>query len=377
MRDPAKFKIEFGDKEATTLRGESQALLKDFNGAPKTPGEVHRGCILPGAAIAKLTQGATFRARGFLSSSSSEKQGQVFADAYNDTLAGWGRNEAKLTRAMLHLTQRSGVSLAGVSRLPQEEEIVVRPGTRFKVDRVAIKPNDHGDAVTHVYMTEQGSAAHKSDDEARDEDGKWTTGGGSSSPAAAKPEAEHAAGSEAYFRADKDRLKRAISYSKGGYDPINQYLRDPAAYEKSVASSWGEAKAKEVTGWVRADAQALLKDFNGAPKSPGEVHRGVLLPAAVLAKLKAGATYRARSFLSSSTSAKRGEKFSEHHNPEHMERAVLHLTQRTGVSIAGVSFAPDEKEVVVRPGTRFKIGRVSSRRNEDDEPVTHIYMTEQ
>jgi uncharacterized protein len=181
---------------------------------------------------------------------------------------------------------------------------------------------------------------------------------------------EGAAGTaEKYFAGDKGRLKRLHDYTEFDYAKVNEFHRAPAEF----AMRHGE-KAADVQ---RAKGQALLADLRGAPKSPGVALRGVQLSKEALERFKPGADVTARGFWSSTTDAKQAEGFSKQTASGAVRKgstdkpAVLHITHKSGVELGKASSRPEEKEVLIPHGTRFRIEKV-----ERSGGVHHIHLTE-
>jgi hypothetical protein len=182
----------------------------------------------------------------------------------------------------------------------------------------------------------------------------------------------------AYFKADPNRLDRVKDYTNYGHEKMNRYLRDPAAYHDGDKAE------------VQAKAEAFARDIAGAPKAPGPVLRGVKLPPEVVAKLTPGKVFTARGLLSTTTDPAKANDFAEDKQKGMGRvRCMMHMDQKSGVFLAGVSTAPEEMETVIPDGTRMRVDRVETTVEPSDpdwdsyhmvEPSSvsthHIYLTE-
>jgi hypothetical protein len=145
-RDPAAFATKHGEKEANKQEAKAAKFSADLRGAPKDPGTVSRGVMLPPAAIERMKPGGEVVARGFWSTTKDSGQAEGFA---HQTAEGAQKKGDTRKPVVLHITQRSGVSLGKASTRPEEKEVILPHGTRLHVDKTEKKGG-----VLHVHMSE-------------------------------------------------------------------------------------------------------------------------------------------------------------------------------------------------------------------------------
>jgi hypothetical protein len=124
--------------KVATMRG---ALDKAIAAGNTAPGIVHRGIALSYDELDKLTQSATVAAQGFMSTATNVRRAGIFTD------------EVGKQPVLLKIEQRTGVpvDVAG------EEEILLRPGTKFEIVDVTEtrRPGDDR-RTTEVHLRETG-----------------------------------------------------------------------------------------------------------------------------------------------------------------------------------------------------------------------------
>ena len=102
---------------------------------------MQRGVALDKSELGKLAEGKTFSSSGFWSTTTSPDVAEGFS---LPKPGGAGKQQA-----VLHISQKSGVSLMGRG-FDDEKEILIPHGTRFRVER-----HEKRGSVHHIYLTEQ------------------------------------------------------------------------------------------------------------------------------------------------------------------------------------------------------------------------------
>jgi hypothetical protein len=191
----------------------------------------------------------------------------------------------------------------------------------------------------------------------------------------------------AYFKENLPRLDRVKDYTAQGNKDVNAYLRDPVAFRAEKVRIFTSQDGNKQADAVAERARLFSEDLKNAPKAPGPVLRGAKMPKEVVAKLQVGKVFEARGNLSSTSDKLTANGFSYTHNSgdaEGRRRAqfMLHITQKSGVFVGGVSSQPDEMETVIPHGTRFRIDKVEKesrprfKGSKELVPLHHLYMTE-
>ena len=146
---------------------------------------------------------------------------------------------------------------------------------------------------------------------------------------------------------------KAIHYytTNAGYTEMNRFLRNPAAYSGDEA----------------ARIQRLIDDtVSGLDKLPeyhGNTFRGADLPDSVTAHWKPGYEGTTEAFWSTSTRPGTADSF--------IGNTYIEFEGRSGVDVSKLSYYDSESEVLIKPGTRFRVTKVV---NESD--FTHYLMEE-
>ena len=179
-----------------------------------------------------------------------------------------------------------------------------------------------------------------SEDEARDADGKWTTGGGGEASTLTKPQA-------AALR----------NYQSSGYLDINAVLRgSPEA--KTLSEN-----AKRI---VKERVSALDAAIAAAPPLAEEavVFRGLNLRAGF--KPEVGATFTDKAFVSTSLDRSAAEAFRDRGGARPTALVEIHVPAgMRGLRVEGVSKRSNEnmrkeKEILLRRGSRFVVTSVAT-----------------
>ena len=164
-----------------------------------------------------------------------------------------------------------------------------------------------------------------------------------------------------YLKKDPARAERVRDYTADTNEPINASLRD---------------------GAPSAAAKQLMADLKDAPKFEGTVLRGSYLPKALVSKIEGivgsdTKSLEANSFWSSSTDYRTATGFAHNRPATLVNRknkedvsAVLHISQRSGVALEGLTANKGEHEVLIPPGTRFAVSKI------DHSDGLNIYLVQ-
>jgi len=146
QRDPVKYAMTHGEKDADKQHDKADALTRDLKAAPKEPGVASRGVMLPKDAIEKLKAGATTYVRGTWSATKDHEQAEGFA---HQTAEGAVKKGDPRQPVLLHITHKSGVSLGNATTRPEEKEVLLSNGTKLHVDKTERKGG-----MLHVHLSE-------------------------------------------------------------------------------------------------------------------------------------------------------------------------------------------------------------------------------
>lgn len=127
-----------------------------------------------------------------------------------------------------------------------------------------------------------------------------------------------------------------LLYTDYMYKNVNQFLREQRSIDNYIT-------------YVKTLCSAL----NGLPDYRGEVHRVVNLPGHIVDKYEVGKVILERAFVSSSADEIAVNAFRT--NTDQSYNTIFYITSKTGKDISKISKWPDEKEVLFRAGTKFKV----------------------
>lgn len=328
---------------ATKVRGDLEVISRGINS----------GLIEPWCAI-NFGDSKLAPKRKYLVPNDEEES---VTDAYAKRNAAYTKALVDFASAGLILTPYFIVELA--------KDYRVRPPSLLAAP-APVKPAENGPVSAptvgaRATPTATTIALDYNPDEPREPDGKFGSGGG----AVEKPSPEHHAEEKAkeaahYFKTDPGRLQRVRDYTdsraKDGYRSINSSLR---------------------AGNPTPAAMKLTEDMRGAPKFSGEVHRSAVVPKAYAQDLKdiSGVPHtavKANSFWSSSRDEKVARGFARPGDKKDGQvRLMMHMQTHSGVPLESVSRIKGEQEVLISPGTRFRVTKAEKKGD-----VLHVHMQE-
>lgn len=159
-------------------------------------------------------------------------------------------------------------------------------------------------------------------------------------------------------RIDKDTAK--FVHDKSGAPPpgyesvIALRAYTDSSYRKMNKALRGDEPMTDDVAYLIAQADKGLEEM---PKYQDQVYRGATLPREVVSQYRVGEVIEERAFTSSSIDTDVAFDFARMRPGQVRTRYTIQ--SKTGVYISRISeFGEDEREVLFRPNTRFRVGRV-------------------
>ena len=356
-------------------------LLGALGRAPTFEGVSYRGMKLKRGETAKFL--ANLKKSGILSK-------RLLATTQDPKIATrFARQFGKFRESvLLRIEGKSGVSITGISKKPEELEVLFAPGSKFKwqktskigQDQILVQVKEIVNLVSgkklHVPVTTVKRSVKRVP--ALKPVTKVTPKPVTKVTPTLEPKV-------APKKVLKPSQRRRVSRGKKR-EKVETFANKQSAWEKSLTSSEKQA-FKEYTGdrfiAVRkclttprecdSETLTLIKNLRGAmeraPKKAQTVYRAVSMgseedAAKFLARARKG-DFTDKSFLSTSS------KFSvvdDRLDPD-FHSILLEINSKSGVDIDRLSAFAGEKEVLLRPDLKFRIKSVSIR---DDIPVIKL-----
>ncbi len=160
---------------------------------------------------------------------------------------------------------------------------------------------------------------------------------------------------------DSPHVEALNHYTTAYFEPLNNMLRG-----RPIGDTHGKTHEE-----IAEIGRGVEKFIQEAPKFVGTVERGAVIPAKQIARYEVGATVIHNAFTSATIADKIVENFSTklgHHAPD-AEPVVFRMEQKSGVAISKFSTFGAEKEVLLPPGATF---RVTHKEQRDGKTYIHL-----
>jgi phage gp29-like protein len=139
----AKHAAEKGDYPPKEWHKKSAKVIEGFlKSAPKVEGEVYRGEFMRQSDLARIINKGQFEMRGPTSTS------RAFAQSLN--FAGLSLKEPKGAHVVFSVKSKSGVDISQHSSIPQEREVLMPHGTKFKITGLRKTTHPNGRTIVIV-----------------------------------------------------------------------------------------------------------------------------------------------------------------------------------------------------------------------------------
>ncbi|MBW4627065.1 MAG: hypothetical protein KME49_16550 [Brasilonema octagenarum HA4186-MV1] len=141
---------------------------------------------------------------------------------------------------------------------------------------------------------------------------------------------------------------------KEGYRQINRLLRREIKDLEENLYPWQDDPEQAKKDYLE-QARFAVAALNELPDYRFVAFRGSAFTAEQISQYKVGTVYTERAFTSCSTGIAETEKFAQSSNEPQKEPVRFTIFSRTGKLVQEFSPFPNEKEVIFRPETRFKV----------------------
>ncbi len=153
-------------------------------------------------------------------------------------------------------------------------------------------------------------------------------------------------------------LDAVRAYTGAHYKSMNELLR--SGY-REYANLHSYDSANATMAKVRATYQALRTAQKAGATYSGKVMRGLTLKPSQLTAILATGKFSSRAFMSTTISKNTAKTFTGN--------VKLHINQKNGVAVGRISKYKAEREVILMPGSQFKVTR-----SRVINGVTHIHL---